>query len=231
MTEQQTRTVADNWLRVRRNIERACHKSGRRAEDIRVIAVTKYVDVNRMEETLAAGLMHIGENKAQDIREKWERLNGRGIWHFIGHLQSNKVKYIIDKCAYLHSLDRLSLAKEINKRAKQVDKIMSCFVQVNISGETTKHGLTENEVESFVQQLEQYEHIRAVGLMTMAPHVDNVEESRPVFRRLKSLQLRLRQKGWTHAPLSELSMGMSNDYEVAVEEGATYIRLGSSIVG
>lgn len=224
-------SVLSNWIKVQENIQRACQRSGRHPKDIQVVAVTKYVDVERIKETLAAGLEHIGENKAQDVRRKWEAAGQRGIWHFIGYLQSNKVKYVIDKCRYIHSLDRFSLAKEIEKRAAKLGRTVDCFVQVNVSGEESKHGLKAEEVETFVEQLAEYEHIRVIGLMTMAPHVRNAEETRPVFQRLKQLQLTLQEKKWPHAPSTECSMGMSNDYEVAIEEGATFIRLGSCLVG
>lgn len=224
-------TVLENWLQIQEKIQQSCAKSSRSVEQIKVIAVTKYVDIQRMEEAFQVGLEHIGENKAQDAIPKWEQLNGKGIWHFIGHLQSNKVKDVIDKFDYLHSLDRLSLAKEIEKRASSINKVLNCFVQVNVSGEESKFGLPPVQVEPFIERLASFPHIHVIGLMTMAPFEENPEETRSVFRNLKELQLNLQAKGWSHAPLTELSMGMSNDYTIAIEEGATYIRLGSALVG
>lgn len=224
-------SVQHNWNVVKQSIERACAKSHRLADDIQVVAVTKYVDIERMEEALNVGLNHIGESKAQDALDKWDVLQNKATWHFIGHLQSNKVKYIIDKFDYIHSLDRLSLAKEIDKRAKAINRKINCFVQVNVSGEESKHGLDPQNVHEFITKLAQYEHINVIGLMTMAPYVDDPEQVRPVFKKLKQLQLELQKNVWAHAPLEHLSMGMSNDFEVAIEEGATFIRLGSCLVG
>jgi pyridoxal phosphate enzyme (YggS family) len=224
-------TVLHNWQVVQKNIDQACRNSSRSPEEINVIAVTKYVDLQRMEEALNTGLEHLGESKAQDASTKWEKLGHRGIWHFIGHLQSNKAKDIIGKFTYIHSLDRLSLANEIEKRAKDLDVIIPCFIQVNVSGEETKHGLSPDKVEEFIRQTARFSHIMMVGLMTMAPFSEDPEETRPVFRRLKEIQLELQAMALTHAPLTELSMGMSNDYQVAIEEGATFIRLGTTLVG
>jgi pyridoxal phosphate enzyme (YggS family) len=224
-------TVLSNWRIVQENIAHACKNSSRHPEEVNVIAVTKYVDQQRMEEAFDSGLTHVGESKAQDAAKKWEQLGDRGIWHFIGHLQSNKVREILGKFTYIHSLDRLSLAKEIEKRASYLNIVVPCFIQANVSGEDTKHGLPPEKVEEFIEQLARFPHIKAIGLMTMAPYYEDPEETRPVFRHLKEMQLRLQEKEWSHAPLTELSMGMSNDYQVAVEEGATFIRLGTTLVG
>lgn len=221
--------IVRNWLEVQENIEKACFKSGRDPKSITVVAVTKYLDVEQLKAVFEAGLEHIGENRVQDALPKWEEYRERGTWHFIGHLQTNKVKYVLGKFKYIHSLDRLSLAEEIEKRAAQQELIVPCFVQVNVSGEESKYGLAPHEVEPFIEQLASYPHIQAIGLMTMAPFVDDPEQTRPVFQRLKELQLQLQEKQFAHAPLTELSMGMSNDYQVAVEEGATYLRLGSCL--
>ncbi len=224
-------SIAHNLSIVKDNIKQACLNSGRSEEEIKIIAVTKYVDVSRIKEALHAGLTDIGESRVQDAVPKWEQTEGKGNWHFIGHLQTNKVKDIIDKFDFIHSLDRSSLAKEIHKRAHGQDKLIKCFVQVNVSGEESKHGLSLEKVEAFIEQLAQYPTIRVIGLMTMAPYEAESEETRPVFSALKALQLSLQKKGWSHAPLNELSMGMSNDYTIAIEEGATYIRLGTKLVG
>lgn len=223
--------VRNNLQRIQEQMKQSCEKANREMKDLTVIAVTKYVDLDRMKEAFEAGLEHIGESKVQDAKGKWEALNGQGIWHFIGHLQTNKVKDMIDKFAYIHSLDRISLAKEIEKRASVLGKIVDCFVQVNISGEDTKHGLSPNEVEKFILELKSYPHVRAIGLMTMAPYEEEPEKTRPIFRQLKELQLNLQRNKFDHAPLTELSMGMSNDFHIAIEEGATFVRLGSSLVG
>ena len=159
---------------------------------------------------------------------KYHRLNGKGTWHFIGTLQSRKVKEVVEIFDYIHSLDRLSLAKEIEKRAT---KKIKCFIQVNVSGEKTKHGLEPSELIPFVNELQPFSKIEIVGLMTMAPNEDDPENTRPFFRQLKQLQLEVKQLQLDYAPCDELSMGMSNDFQVAIEEGATFIRLGTSLVG
>lgn len=224
-------TIRDNWLKVREKIEQACAKSSRAPEEITVVAVTKYIGAEAMGEIFEAGLTHIGENRVQDALPKWEYWQGRGTWHFIGHLQTNKVKYVLGKFKVIHSLDRLSLAQAIDKRAARLGLIVPCFIQVNISGEVSKHGLKPEELEGFVESLASFPHIKAIGLMTMAPFVQDPEKTRPIFHRLKEWQLKLQGKKYEHAPLTELSMGMSNDYPVAVEEGATYLRLGSCLFG
>ncbi|WP_202077018.1 YggS family pyridoxal phosphate-dependent enzyme [Caldalkalibacillus salinus] len=224
-------TVKENLTRIQQEVQAACQRVNRDPDEVNIIAVTKYVSIERMQEAFDAGIVHIGENKVQQAVQKWNQLYEHGVWHFIGHLQSNKVKDIIDKMSMIHSLDRLSLAKEIEKRAGAKNIVVPCFIQVNVSGEETKHGLHLDEVESFIQRLEHLPHIQAVGLMTMALYVEDPEETRPIFRQLKALQKRLKAKQYPHAPLNELSMGMSNDYVVAIEEGATFIRLGTSLVG
>lgn len=220
--------VATNLDKIRSDIEAACRRSNRNVDELTLIAVTKYVTIKRNKELLEAGINHFGENRSDGFLEKYHAIGDAAKWHFIGTLQSRKVKEIIDKVDMIHSLDRLSLAKEINKRAPHT---IDCFVQVNVSGEETKHGLKPEEVESFVEKLAQYEKIRVVGLMTMAPHVDDQELIRNVFRRLAELRDKIMNKKLPHAPCEYLSMGMSNDYVTAIEEGATHIRIGSKLVG
>ncbi|WP_226578535.1 YggS family pyridoxal phosphate-dependent enzyme [Halobacillus litoralis] len=221
-------SVKENLAEIKENIGQACKHTGRNIEEISIIAVTKYVSTERAEEALDAGLIHLGENRKEGLLEKYETIGDRATWHFIGTLQSRKVKDIINQVSMIHSLDRKSLAKEINKRASSP---VPCFVQVNISEEDSKHGLQASEVESFVDELQTYENVKIVGLMTMAPHIEDEEKLRGVFRQLRALRDRIRNKGYAHAPCEYLSMGMSNDYKLAIEEGATHIRLGSSLVG
>ncbi|MCA1053434.1 YggS family pyridoxal phosphate-dependent enzyme [Rossellomorea aquimaris] len=220
--------VADNLKVINEQISEACSRSGRNPEDITIVTVTKYVSIERAEEAIEAGLSDFGENRDTGLLAKWERLKDRPKWHFIGTLQSKKVKHVIDKVSYIHSLDRLSLAKEIDKRS---DKPVSCFVQVNVSGEESKHGLSPGEVEGFIESLGEFPHINVIGLMTMAPHTDDEDYLRKCFRTLKGLQEKMRSLEFPHAPCTELSMGMSNDYTIAIEEGATFIRIGSALVG
>ncbi|WP_064093783.1 YggS family pyridoxal phosphate-dependent enzyme [Rossellomorea aquimaris] len=220
--------VSENLERVQKNIDAACKRSGRKSEEVNVVAVTKYVTTERASEAFEAGLTHFGENRDEGLLNKWEVLKDRPNWHFIGTLQSKKVKNIIDKVSYIHSLDRLSLAKEIHKRS---DKPVSCFVQVNVSGEESKHGLSPNELKDFIIQLKEYPNIKVIGLMTMAPHTEDEVFLRKCFRKLKRLQEEMSQLNFPHAPCTELSMGMSNDYMLAIEEGATFIRIGTALVG
>jgi len=223
-------TVKENLQSIQASIQEACQRVGRNAKDVQIIAVTKYVSVETANEAILAGVKHLGENRVEGGLEKWEALHDKANWHFIGSLQSRKVKDMIGKFEYIHSLERLSLAKEIDKRAKS-GQTVKCFVQVNISEEQSKSGLSVEEVIPFIHELAKYESIQVIGLMTMAPFVEDAEETRPIFRRLKQLQEEIRALNLKHAPCTELSMGMSNDYIVAIEEGATYIRLGTSLVG
>ncbi|MFV8827070.1 YggS family pyridoxal phosphate-dependent enzyme [Alkalihalobacterium sp. APHAB7] len=223
-------TVKDNLHKIQKEINAACQRSGRNSDDVKIIAVTKYVTVERTQEALDAGINHIGENRSEGLIKKAQSVENEPILHFIGSLQSKKVKNIVEHISYLHSLDRLSLAEEIQKRWQSSDPL-KCFVQVNVSGEESKSGLNPGETIPFIQELTQFSAIQVVGLMTMAPFVENSEETRPVFKKLRILQQEVQALSLKNAPCTELSMGMSNDYIVAVEEGATFIRIGSSLVG
>lgn len=221
--------VVENLQKIKDKIAAACKTSSRNPEDITIIGVTKYVTIERTKETIAAGIHNLGENRLEGFMEKYDCLQDANVhWHFIGTLQSRKVKNVIDKVDMLHSLDRLSLAKEINKRAT---KTIDCFVQVNVSEEESKHGIKADEVLRFIQDVKQYERIRVVGLMTMAPHTEDKQLIRSVFRRLRELKETIEHQHLSHAPCHYLSMGMSNDYEIAIEEGATHIRIGTKLVG
>lgn len=226
-----SQTIARNIERVKATIADACRKSGRRPEDVRLIAVTKYVGIDTTRAVLDLGIEHIGENRVQEAVPKYDKLGSRGTWHFIGHLQSNKVKNVLGRFTYIHSLDRHSLAKEIQKRAAKRAMTVNCLLQVNVSGEKSKFGLAPSELVEFAKEVAEMSNIRIVGLMTMAPFVDNPEEVRPVFRELRSLRDQLYRLELPRVGKLELSMGMSNDYTVAIEEGATMVRLGSVLVG
>lgn len=212
-------------------IQAACEASGRNRDDVNVIAVTKYVSAGMTEKVLGSGLVHIGENRWQNAEEKWNMLGHRGVWHFIGHLQTNKVKDVIGKFPYIHSLDRLSLAREIEKKAAQLDIKVQCMLQVNISGEESKYGLQPEQAVPLLKEIREFNHIQVAGLMTMAPFEEESERTRPVFRGLRELRDDLNRQALTHEPLTDLSMGMSNDFEIAIQEGATWVRLGSVLVG
>lgn len=222
--------VQDNLAAIEQKIRQTCEKSGRKIEDIKIIAVTKYVSSERTEEAIEAGIIHIGENRLEGLLQKQQYVTKQPKWHFIGSLQTRKVKEIVGKVDYIHSLDRLSLAKEIQKR---VDQPISCFVQVNTSGEESKHGLAPEEVIPFIKELhnEELHHILVVGLMTMAPFTEDETVLRNCFKKLKELQQEIINLNLTYAPCKELSMGMSNDFEIAIEEGSTFIRIGTALVG
>lgn len=220
--------VKEKLSQVESNIAAACQNVGRNPEEINIIAVTKYVSVERASEAIDAGVVHLGENRDEGLLQKWEVLGDKPTWHYIGTLQTRKVKNVIDKISYLHSLDRLSLAKEIDKRASGVIK---CFVQVNVSGEETKHGLEPDSVLRFIEELKPFQNVRVEGLMTMAPYTDDEAQLRRCFQSLKNLQMKIQGLNLAYAPCSELSMGMSNDYQIAIEEGATMVRIGTALVG
>jgi PLP dependent protein len=220
--------VADNLIQIQQQINEACIKGNRNPDDVKLIAVTKYVSIERAQEALEAGVNHLGENRDEGLLAKWEVIKDKPSWHFIGSLQKRKVKNIIDKVEYIHSLDRLSLAEEINKRAKQKIK---CLVQVNISGEESKHGLTSEEAIVFIESLRPYENISVEGLMTMAPFTNEEHVIRDCFRKLRKLRDQVQSLHLSFAPCTELSMGMSNDFQIAIEEGATMIRIGTALVG
>ncbi len=224
-------TLQSRLRDVENRLEQACLRSGRQREDIQVIAVTKYVTVRTAEAVVLEGISHIGENRWPDAKAKWDALKGQAIFHYIGSLQTNKVKDVVGKFDYIHSLDRLSLAEAIHNRAQMLNIQVPCFLQVNVSGEQSKHGLAPEHVKQFITELQTYDRILPIGLMTMAPYESKPEETRPVFRALRQLRDELNGMSILKEPLKELSMGMSNDFEVAVEEGATRVRLGTVLVG
>jgi len=222
-------SIKNNIAAVQEKIAQACAKSGRSLADIKIIAVTKNVDIPTADSLIDLGFKEIGENRVQDGLLKYSALSSKATWHFIGNLQTRKVKEIIGKFPYIHSLDRLSLASELNKRAKLLDTVVKCFVQVNVSGEDTKSGVEPENLLAFISELSSFSAIEIVGLMTMAPFEVDSELTRPVFKRLRELLALVNQAQILPYRISELSMGMSNDYEIAIEEGATYIRLGTAL--
>jgi len=229
-------TLAERIQEVEALIAAACERSGRSRDEIHVVAVTKYVSVDTAREVVKHHIVHLGENRWQNAKPKWEALRQspeaeQPVWHYIGSLQTNKVKDVIGKFTYIHSLDRLSLAEAIADRADKLGITVPCFVQVNVSGEESKQGLTPEALPEFLQALRQYPSIKPIGLMTMAPFEAEAEETRPVFRELRRLRDRINGLNLLAEPLTELSMGMSNDFTVAIEEGATWVRLGTILVG
>ncbi len=206
-------------------------RSGRIGEKVHLIAVTKTVEVDRINQALELGLKNIGENRVQELVKKYDIIGNRANYHMIGHLQTNKVRNIIDKVCLIHSLDRLSLAKELNKRAKKQDLIMDVLIQVNVAEEESKYGLKVDEVIPFLEKILKYDNIKVKGLMTIAPFVKDPEEIRWVFRDLRKLSEVISSKGYEGVKMEFLSMGMTNDYEIAIEEGSNMIRIGTGLFG
>ena len=223
--------VKDNLKSVQASIEQARQNSCEKQE-VTLVAVTKTIDVGPMKEVLKEGVSCFGENKVQEILSKYEKFPDTVKWHLIGTLQSNKVKYIIDKVELIHSLDRMSLAKEIDRRAKEIGIVMKCLIQVNISREESKHGLDKAEALKFIEEVAQnFSHIQVLGLMGMAPFVEDEEEARPYFRQLKELFEEAKNLNLGTGQMKYLSMGMTNDYTVAIEEGSNMVRVGTGIFG
>jgi len=223
--------VQKNLENVKCRIKTVAEKSGRNEKDIMLIAVSKTVPAEKLYAIAQKKEMIFGENKVQELLEKYDILKERCVWHFIGRLQTNKVKYIIDKVAMIHSLDRLELADEIQKRAKNCNRIMDCLVQVNISGESTKTGLKPSELLPFLKKVALYPNLRVMGLMTIAPFAENPEDVRWVFRDLRNISVDMSRENIDNISMRYLSMGMSHDFEVAIEEGANIVRIGTSIFG
>lgn len=217
--------LVENADLVRQQVETARNKVNRQ-DQVNVIAVTKYVDVVTTEAMVKTGIQHIGENRVDKFLEKYQALKGYDLtWHLIGSLQRRKVKDVINLVDYFHALDSVKLAQEIQKRAEHPIK---CFLQVNISGEESKHGFAPDELDDVLAEIAQLDKIEIVGLMTMAPFEASQEELQDIFSKTHQLQKQLEKKQLKNMPFSELSMGMSRDFEVAIANGATYVRIGTS---
>jgi len=223
--------IVENLKDVREKIERACARSGRDPQAVVLCAVSKTKPLRDIEAAMKAGQHLFGENYVQEIREKYEQLGDKAEWHMIGHLQRNKVKYIIDKVSLIHSVDSLALASQIEKEAAKHDKIMDILLEVNIAGEESKWGFTARETIPAARQISEMPHVRIRGLMTSAPITDDPETNRVHFRNLKKLFDQMGEAGIKNVSADILSMGMTGDYEVAVEEGATMCRIGTGIFG
>ncbi len=223
--------ILKNLEKVKDRIRSAAEKSGRREEEILLVAATKTVSPEILYAITQKETMVFGENRVQELMQKYDILRERCVWHFIGRLQTNKVKSIIDKVDMVHSLDRIGLAEEIQKKAKASDKVMDVLVQVNISGEDSKTGIEPNELTPFLNKIALFPNIKVKGLMTIAPYTQNPDNIRWVFRELKNISLDISRKTIDNVSMGYLSMGMSHDFEVAIEEGANIVRIGSSIFG
>jgi pyridoxal phosphate enzyme (YggS family) len=221
-------TIKENLLRVTERIEKAARRVGRDPAEIKLVAVSKTVEAARVEEAIEAGVSILGENYVQEAQKKIEEIGKLVAWHFIGHLQSNKARYAVRLFDMIHSIDSLTLAQELNRRAEQAGQVAKVMIEVNISGEATKFGTDEEKVFSIVRGILNLSHLSLEGLMTMPPYFDLAEMSRPYYTKLRALKERMVREG---IPMKELSMGMSNDFEIAIEEGATYVRVGTAIFG
>ena len=223
--------VKENFIQVQNNIKKACEKAGRNPEEVTLIAVSKTKPVPMLEEAYEAGSRDFGENKVQEIMEKYPVLPADIRWHMIGHLQRNKVKDIIDKAALIHSVDSLRLAEEISSQAKKKQVEADILIEVNIAQEESKFGTSRAEALSLVEAAAGLPNIHVKGLMTIAPFVENPEDNRKYFRQIKELSVDIIEKNIDNVSMSVLSMGMTGDYMVAVEEGATMVRVGTGIFG
>ena len=222
--------VAENILAIRKKINQAAASSGRNPEEITLIAVTKTVGLEKIREAVDAGLRIFGENRVQEAQTKISNTisPGRIEWHLIGHLQKNKSKSAVELFDLIHTVDSVGLAEEINRHAENIHKVQRVLAQVKLSGEETKHGVSEKELSSLLEAIAGLKNLKLEGLMTIPPFFEDPGEARPYFRRLKVLRDEAENAGYR---LQQLSMGMSNDFEVAIEEGATMVRIGTAIFG
>ena len=222
-------SIKENLEEIRSKINSACEKSGRNPKDVTILAVTKTIDAERINEAVALGLCDLGENRVQELLSKYELVKGDVRWHLIGHLQSNKVKYIADKVCMIHSVESLSLAKEIERQCAKINKVMDILVEINISGEESKSGISPEDAENFVTEVSKFEHIRVMGLMTMAPFGAKDEELHKIFSNLYKISVDISSKKLDNVIMECLSMGMTGDYEIAVEENSTIVRIGTGL--
>ena len=223
--------LKENLQQVEENIKKACKKSGRDRADVTLIAVSKTKPVEMLQTVYDCGVRDFGENKVQEMCDKMEVLPGDIKWHMIGHLQTNKVKYIVGRTELIHSVDSVHLAEEIQKQAVKKDVIVPILIEVNIAEEESKFGIHKEDTIAMVRQIAEMDHLRIKGLMTIAPFVENAEDNRLYFREIKQLSVDIKNQNIDNVSMDVLSMGMTGDYEVAIEEGATLVRVGTGIFG
>ncbi len=224
-------SIADNLKMVTDRIASAAKRSGRDLPYVKLVVVTKTVDVDRIREAVDAGALILGENRVQEAKEKIEKLGPIASWHLIGHLQTNKAKYAVKLFYLIHSVDSLELAKEIDKQAAKIGKVQDVLIEVSISGEASKAGVASENAAALVKGAAKLKNISIKGLMTMPPYSDSPEDSRPYFKKLRELSESVASENIPGVSMKELSMGMSGDFEVAIEEGATMVRVGTAIFG
>ena len=223
--------LLDNLKDVEERIQAACDRSGRKREDVLLVAVSKTKPVEMIEEVMTAGIVDFGENKPQELRDKYEVLPQNLRFHMIGHLQTNKIKYVIDRVVLIHSIDSIHLAEAVNAEAKKHNRIIPVLVEVNVAQEESKSGFLVEKTENAIREIAKLSNIRVEGLMTIAPFVENAEENRQYFVKLRKLSVDIAAKNIDNVTMHHLSMGMTGDYEVAIEEGATMVRVGTGIFG
>ncbi|MDO4491528.1 MAG: YggS family pyridoxal phosphate-dependent enzyme [Lachnospiraceae bacterium] len=223
--------LKENYNDVEKRIAAACQRAGRKREEVTLIAVSKTKPVEMIQEIYDLGQREFGENKVQELTAKYEVMPQDIQWHLIGHLQTNKVKYIVDKACLIHSVDSLKLAQTISKEAGKKGVVVPVLIEVNVAQEETKFGITTEETISLTEEIAALPNLTVKGLMTIAPYVEDPEENRPVFRKLRQLSVDITDKNINNVSMSVLSMGMTNDYETAIEEGATHVRVGTGIFG
>lgn len=223
--------LTENVIEVEKHVQAACDRAGRSRDEVTLIAVSKTKPVSDIEEVLTTGILDYGENKVQELSDKYEVLPKNIRWHMIGHLQRNKVKYIVGKVELIHSVDTYRLAEEINIQAKKQNVIVPILVEVNIAHEESKFGISAEDAILLVEEISKLENIRIKGLMTIAPYVENPEDNRLYFRKIKQLSVDITNKNIDNVFMEILSMGMTGDYMVAIEEGATMVRVGTGIFG
>lgn len=223
--------LAHNLAQVQKNIEEACLAAGRDPSEVTLVAVSKTKPVDMLKEAYDAGARVFGENKVQEIMDKYDHLPEDAEWHMIGHLQRNKVKYIVDKVAMIHSVDSMRLAETIEQEAAKKNVRVPILAEVNVAEEESKFGLRVEEVLPFLEEAAKLPHLEVCGLMTIAPFVENPEDNREIFHKLKELSVDIAEKNINNITMSVLSMGMTGDYQVAVQEGATMVRVGTGIFG
>lgn len=223
--------IADNLDDVERRICEACKRAGRDRSEVTLIAVSKTKPVSMIEEAIDHGIHVFGENKVQELVSKHDAIDKDLDWHMIGHLQTNKVRMLPGKVKMIHSVDSLKLAGEIDKQFKKAGLIADVLIEVNVAGEESKFGLSPQDVESFLPEIAKFANLRVKGLMTIAPYTEDPEENRNIFIKLKKLLIDMNAKNYDNIDMSELSMGMTGDFEVAIEEGATFVRVGTGIFG
>lgn len=224
-------SIQNNIIMIEENIDKALNRAGRKGEKVELIAVTKTVDVERINEAIGTGILNIGENKVQELEKKYNIIGDTVNYHMIGHLQTNKVRNIIGKTRLIHSLDRISLAKELDKRSKNNDIVTDVLIQVNVAEEETKFGLEVDKVLYFIEEILDLNNIKVRGLMTIAPYTTDTKLLRNVFRTLFNLKEDIINRNYENLSMDYLSMGMTNDYELAIEEGSNMVRIGSAIFG